>query len=206
VLSEGGPWAALESRRARPLLLVLSGPSGAGKSSLIARFLSETPGFVESVSATTRAPRDGEQDGVDYHFLSEELFARRVEAGEFLEYAHVFGKYWYGTPRAFVDEQFAEGRSVIMDIDVQGAAQIRERMPEAVLIFVVPPSAEALEQRLRGRGTEAVDELAARLGEAERELAQWPDFDYVVVNDELEHAVRDLEQIVDAERLRRPKA
>jgi len=184
------------------LLLVISGPSGAGKSSLIHHFRQRRDDFVQSVSATTRAPRAGERDGVDYHFLSDEDFRRHIANGDFLEYAQVFGKHFYGTPRAFVERQFAAGQHVVMDIDVQGATQIRSRMPEAVLVFVVPPDRDELERRLNSRGTEDPEARKRRLAEAERELACWHGYDYLVINDTLGAAAERLDLIVGAEHLR----
>lgn len=188
--------------RAATVMLVLCGPSGAGKSTLISAFRERCPDFIESVSATTRAPRPGEIDGVAYHFMSRPAFEALVAEGGFLEHAVVFGQNCYGTPRAGVERAFADGASVIMDIDVQGAAQVRERMPEAITVFVVPPDRSALEARLRGRGTEDEAAVARRLDEAEAELARASEFSYLITNDDLSAAVDDLMAIVAAERLR----
>lgn len=186
----------------RPLLVVLAGPSGSGKSSLASAFLSTRDDFVESVSATTRAPRPGEVDGADYRFLSEAAFTEMIAADAFLEHAQVFGRHRYGTPRDAVEAAFAAGRHVIMDIDVQGAAQIRQRMPEAVQVFIVPPSTEELERRLRGRGTEVEADVQRRLREAAAECSNARSFDYLLVNDRIECAVADLQAIVRAEAMR----
>jgi guanylate kinase len=186
----------------RPFLLVLSGPSGVGKSSVIDAFRAAHPDFVESISATTRAPRGQERDGVDYHFVSAERFAEMVARKELLEHACVFGTHSYGTPRAYVEEQFAAGRCLIMDIDVQGARQIKASLgQQACLVFIAPPSLEILEQRLRGRGTDDPAAVAKRLDTAHKELAAWRSYDFVVVNDQLERAVADLAAIVRARRL-----
>lgn len=186
----------------RSLLVVMSGPSGAGKSTLLRRFLLHNPDFVMSISVTTRTPRTGEVDGRDYAFVSGEEFQRRLAAKEFLEHAQVFGRHWYGTPRGFIEARFAEGRSVIKDIDVQGAAQIRGNYPDAVLVYVVPPSRDEIEKRLRSRSTETEDSIRSRLAACDAELAQWRAYDYLVINDDLERAAADLTAVVAAHRMR----
>lgn len=187
----------------RPFLLVLSGPSGSGKSTLIDRFRSRHPHFIESISVTTRSPRGNEREGVDYFFVSEARFQELIRAQALLEHAEVFGTHSYGTPRAFIDEQFAQGRQVIMDIDVQGALQIRANMPaDSLLVFVTPPDRRTLEERLRGRGTDDDTAIAKRMRTAERELAQWRHYDYLIINDILDQTVADLEAIVRAHLLR----
>lgn len=192
------PWRVCADPR--PLVLVLSGPSGAGKSSLIKGLLAQRQDLVASVSATTRSPRGTERDGVDYHFLSEDEFAALREEDGLLECAQVFGRHWYGTPRAFVERQHAAGRHVIMDLDVQGAVQLRARMQAAaVLVFVLPPDATTLEARLRGRGTDSEDVIARRLAEAEREIAQWQCYDYLLCNDALDDCVDALAAVLRAE-------
>lgn len=183
-------------RRGR--LFVVAGPSGAGKGTLIAELLKRYPRTRLSVSATTREPRPGERDGVDYHFLGREEFLRRAGAGEFLEWAEVHGNL-YGTPRGAVEEWLEKGQDVILEIDVQGARQVRERMPEAVTIFVEPPSMEALEERLRRRGTESEEELQRRLRNAVRESGEKEGFRYVVMNDDLQRAVEELCAIYEEE-------
>ena len=145
-----------------------------------------------SVSATTRAPRSGEEHGKAYFFMQPEDFAQQVAAGGFLEHATVFGRHSYGTPRRFVEERLAEGINVIMDVDVQGAEQIAESMPEALRIFIAPPSGEELERRLRGRGTDDEDSITRRLAEAKAEAKRWQDFHYVIVNEDRARAVDDL--------------
>lgn len=186
--------------------LILSGPSGSGKSTLMTAFMRRRQDFVRCLSVTTRPPRGTEQDGVDYHFVSEEEFLRRVAAGAMLEHAQVFGKHRYGTLRSVVEGHLAAGRSVIKDMDVQGVAQVRSTFPAAVQIFVVPPTRAGIESRLRGRGTDAEDVIFRRLEEADKELACWRTYDYLVFNDDVERAVGDLETIVAAERLRIPHA
>jgi len=174
---------------------VITGPSGVGKGTLI-RGLMERLGELElSVSATTRAPRPGEQDGVDYHFLSREEFDRRVAAGEFLEHADYAG-HRYGTLRSELEDRVRAGRAVVLEIEVQGARQVREAMPEALQVFIAPPSLGALRTRLIGRGTDDVEEVERRLRVAEGELAAQPEFAHVVVNDRLDQALELLTGIV----------
>lgn len=189
----------------RPCLLVLAAPSGTGKTS-IARALVEGPGrFVFSVSATTRPPRGTETDGVDYHFVTEGAFRRMASEGDLVEWAEVHG-HLYGTPRVAIEEPTARGDHVVLDIDVQGARQVRERVPDAVLVFVCPPSAEALVTRLTRRGTEDRNEVVRRLRNAREELESARDFDYVVVNATLEDAVRTMRAIVASESHRPARA
>jgi guanylate kinase len=184
--------------------LVVSGPAGSGKSTVIQRACALEPRLVRCLSCTTRAPRGAERDGVDYWFIDQTEFDRRAAAGFFLEYAVVFGKASYGTPRAFVEQQLAAGNSVIKDVDVQGAAQIRASFPQAVQVFLVPPEAAEVERRLRGRGTDAAEVVARRLAEAEREVARWRDYDYLIVNAEVERAATDLLAVLRASALRIP--
>ncbi len=201
--------SAIPSRIVRPLLLVVSAPSGAGKTTLCDRLLAESPGMVYSISCTTRAPRGNEVNGQDYHFLSEAEFERRVKAGEFLEYATVHGRQ-YGTLRQAVVEALAAGRDVLMDIDVQGAAQIRRAAMGAegplkrayVDVFVAPPSIEALRERLSKRSEDTPAVIEQRLQNARSELECWRDYDYLIVNDQLDEAYRQLRAIVGAEHCR----
>lgn len=174
--------------------VVLSAPTGAGKTT-IARTLVEQEGdFSFSVSATTRSPRGTERNGVDYWFLSEEEFSRMVEAGEFVEWARVHGDY-YGTPRKSLLEAGGNGRHVVLDIDVQGAMQIREAVPQALLLFILPPSLDSLMGRLAGRGTETREVLRRRLNTALRELKAAESFDFFVINGELDGAVREVRDL-----------
>jgi guanylate kinase len=182
----------------RPFPLVLAGPSGAGKTTIARRLVARFPEFVFSVSATTRAPRSNEEDGRDYDFVSRDAFEAMVEVGELVEWAEVHGNL-YGTPRKNLDRASAGDRCVVLDIDVQGARQIRERAPEAVLVFVLPPSADELRRRLANRGTEGWPEVRRRLRTAERELEQGGDFDYIIANEDLESAVARVRAIVQAE-------
>jgi guanylate kinase len=179
-------------------VIVITGPSGVGKGTLIERLLERVPELELSVSATTREPRAGEVDGRDYHFLGPEEFDRRVEAGDFLEHATYSGNR-YGTLREEVERRLAEGRSVVLEIEVQGARQVRAAMPEAILIFITPPDAEALRQRLEGRGTDSTEAIERRLRTAEIELEAQDEFPHVVVNDEVQKAASELEELVRSE-------
>jgi guanylate kinase len=192
------------SRHARGAVFVISAPSGAGKTTLCKRLLREVPGIEFSVSCTTRAPRDGERAGVDYHFVDRAEFERRRRRGEFVEWARVDGQL-YGTSAEKVKEAIALGRDILLDIDTQGAGHIRRLMPDAVLIFIMPPSLEALGERLLKRGTEGADALARRLSLARGEVVKAPRYDYVIVNDDLEAAYDRLRAIVLAARCRRER-
>ena len=187
--------------RAVGFLLVVSGPSGVGKGTLVERLIAVRPDCSLSISATTRARRPHETDGVQYFFLSREEFERRREAGLFLEWAEVHGQL-YGTPRAFVEERLGGGRIVVLEVDVQGGASIRRADRSAVSVFLSPPSIDALRQRLLGRGTDRTEVVEQRLRNAPAEMAQMREYDYVVLNDDLELATARLVAIVDAERSR----
>jgi len=175
-------------------VFVITGPSGVGKGTLIAALRERHPELALSVSATTRAPRPGEQDGVAYHFLTEAEFQRRLEHGEFIEHA-TFAGHRYGTLRAEVERRTRGGAAVVLEIELQGARQIREAMPEAVLIFIAPPSLEQLRERLLERGADDAAGVERRLAIAQTELAARSEFPFVVVNDELERAVSELQEI-----------
>jgi guanylate kinase len=179
-------------------VFVITGPSGVGKGTLIERLLEHVPELELSVSATTRDPRPGEVDGRDYHFLTPEDFERRVEAGDFLEHATYSGNR-YGTLREEVERRLEEGRSVVLEIEVQGARQVREAMPEAVQIFIAPPDPAALRERLEGRGTDSAAAIERRLRTAETELEAQQEFPHVVVNDEVQNAASELEKLVRSE-------
>ena len=193
----------MNADRSTGLLFVIAGPSGAGKSSLVRGLVGRTPGVVVSVSHTTRPARDGERDGREYHFVDEAGFRRLADEGRMLESARVFGN-WYGTSREWVDERRRVGADVLLEIDWQGAAQVRERDPGAVTIQILPPSMVALERRLRERGQDDQASITERIGSAGRELSHYPHFDYLVVNERFEDALDDLEAIVRAERARTP--
>jgi len=187
-------------------LFVVSGPSGVGKSTLLRRCLASYPDLSFSVSATTRDPREGEKDGVDYHFVTRERFDILVAEDAFIEHATVYDRS-YGTLRSTTDEAMAAGRSLILDIDVQGAAQVRARMQEAVHIMILPPSLEVLEQRLRARGTDSEGIIMRRMDQVAQQLLACDQFDYLVVNDDLDVASRTFNGIFAAEfsrRIRRP--
>ena len=177
------------------MVFVITGPSGVGKGTLIRGLLERIPELELSTSATTRKPRPGEQDGVDYHFLTPEQFAERVESGDFVEHATYSGN-MYGTLRSELQRRAHAGHPVVLEIEVQGARQVRQAIPEAVAVFIVPPSLDALRTRLVGRGTDSPDEVDERLRTAERELEAQPEFAHVVVNDRLEQATGELEGIV----------
>ncbi len=189
----------------RGLLLVLSSPSGAGKTTLAKRVLSADRNIGLSVSVTTRTPRPGEQEGADYYFRNEKQFLAQRDAGDLLEWAKVFGNY-YGTPRAPVEAAIASGRDLLFDIDWQGAQQLKEKLPQdLVRVFVLPPSAQVLENRLRSRAADPPDVVAKRMAEAASEMSHWPEYDYVIVNGDLETSVAELIAILTAERLKRER-
>lgn len=182
-------------------LYVISAPSGAGKTSLVAEMLRQDSKLGVSVSHTTRPMRAGEEDGVNYHFVSREVFEAMIDRGDFLEHADVFGNY-YGTSQVWVKERLTKGEDVILEIDWQGAEQVRRLMPECVGIFIVPPSPEALRERLTGRGTDEQDVVERRLREAAQECSHAVEFDFLVVNDQFDTALEDLLSIVRCQRLR----
>ncbi len=186
----------------RGCLFVVSAPSGAGKTTLLKKLLAATPGAGFSISHTTRAPRSGERDGVDYHFVERESFSRMKERGEFLEWAEVHGNF-YGTSRQAVQDSLERGEDIFLDIDVQGAHQIRDlREIAAVFLFIAPPSPAVLEERLRGRKSDSEAVIALRLENARREMAEAAWYDYLIVNDDLAEAEDLLKAIVAAERCR----
>lgn len=176
---------------------MITGPSGVGKGTLIRGLLQRVPELELSVSATTRKPRAGEGDGIDYHFLTPEEFEQHVTAGDFLEHATYSGNR-YGTLRAEVERRLKEGREVVLEIELQGARQVRQAMPDAVAVFIAPPSRDALRARLIGRGTDTPEQVDERMRTAERELEAQPEFSHVVVNDRLEQATDQLVAIVRA--------
>jgi guanylate kinase len=183
------------------ILFIVSAPSGAGKTSLLRELVPADPRLVMSVSHATRAMRPGEKDGEHYHFVSVERFEELVESGAFLEHARVFDNY-YGTSEAGVREQIAAGLDVVLEIDWQGARQVRQRFPEAVSVFIAPPDIEALRERLSNRGQDSVEIVERRMADARNELAHYPEYDYLVINDDFAVALADLQAVVRAERLR----
>ena len=176
-------------------LMVVSGPSGVGKGTIVKTLIKRRSDVVESVSCTTRAPREGETHGKEYFFLTKEEFLERLEKQDFLEYDEHFGNY-YGTPISFVEETL-KTKSVILEIDVVGALNVKKRLPEAVLVMIVPPSVEELKRRLEGRETETAEQIENRLSRLEYELSQKEKYDFVVVNDDLEQAISEVEAILD---------
>ncbi len=185
----------------QPVIVVVSAPSGAGKTTVLARVLDETPGLRFSVSHTTRAPRPGEQDGVDYHFVESQAFLRLQQAGGLLEWAEVHGNL-YGTGLAEIDRARGEGRDLLLDLDVKGAEQVRSAIPDAVTVFILPPSFDVLERRLRGRGQDDEATIRRRLAAAGREIDAFTQYDYAIVNEELDACVAQLKSIVSAARCR----
>ena len=181
------------------VLFIISGPSGVGKGTVAKALLNGSEGqMVFSVSATTRAPREGEVHGREYFFVSAEEFDRMIANGEFLEYMKVFGRNNYGTPRKYVEEQLALGHDVLLDIDVNGAMKVKENCPEAVLLMLAPPTMKELRRRLETRGTETQEVIERRLAEAKSELSRMAEYDYVVVNDDLEVAINQCREILDS--------
>ncbi|HPV15407.1 MAG TPA: guanylate kinase [Candidatus Cloacimonadota bacterium] len=179
-------------------LIILSAPSGGGKSTILNRIRELYPKVEYSISYTTRPPRGEEKNGVHYHFVSEAEFNERKQQGDFLEYAQVFGN-WYGTSISYIQSQLKSGKHVIMDIDVQGAHQVGNTAVPCIRIFILPPSLQILEARLRARGTDSPQEIQKRLTEAREELRRLPEYQYLVINDELEKAVQDVLNIIKAE-------
>ena len=185
------------------LLLVVSGPASSGKGTVLSELLGKSSDFCYSVSATTRAPRPGEQDGVNYFFLTRAEFEKRIAERRMLEYTEYVGNY-YGTPRDYVDAALADGKNVILEIEVDGAAQVKRLFPSAVLVFLCPPDLETLERRLRGRNTETEEVIARRLQKAKEEIMHATEYDYIVVNEEggAARAAEELLAVAQAERLR----
>lgn len=185
-------------------IYVISGPSGVGKSTIIRNLRDHVVDLSYSISHTSRAPRGTEKDGVHYHFVSEKTFREMIENGAFLEWARVYDDY-YGTAYPGVEQQLASGCDVIMDLDTQGAANIRKARPESILIFILPPSYEALEKRLRVRATDREGVIQSRLRKAQRELRECVHYDYLIVNDTLERAVSEAEAVITADRCRKSR-
>jgi len=185
-------------------IFVISAPSGSGKSTLVKRLLAADPGLIFSISYTTRQPRGQEKDGEDYHFVAREDFERMLGRGEFLEWAQVFGNY-YGTHQGILEEAQAAGKDLVLDIDVQGARQLKGQIPEAVTVFILPPSRQILEQRLRARGEDREEVIERRLRDAAKEIENYKAYDYVLINRDLALSDAVLSAIVHAERVRRTR-
>ncbi len=184
-----------------PLVLIVSGPSGSGKSTLVEKIL-ELPGTMLSISCTTRQPRKTEGDGRWYNFVTESEFQQMVARGDFLEYAQVFGKNWYGTPRKSIDEALVQKKDLVLEIDVQGALQVKHKLPGAVAVFVLPPSRAELENRIRARGQDSEDEIARRLERARQEMLNYSSYDFAIINDDLERAGKEVQAIAIGSRCR----
>ena len=184
-------------------LFIVSAPSGAGKTSLLKALVETEERVRVSISHTTRPKRPGETDALDYHFVAQDTFTGMVEAGAFLEHAEVFGNY-YGTSEAGIREQMEQGNDVILEIDWQGAQQVRARFPGTVSVFILPPTPEALRRRLGNRGQDSEAVIQRRLGEAREEMSHYPEYDYIVVNDLFDQALGELRAIITAQRLRQP--
>lgn len=182
-------------------IFVLSAPSGTGKSTLARRLVQEVPDLSFSVSFTTRAPREGEVDGKDYFFVDNATFDRMVAEGGFVEWVQVYANR-YGTGKAWLQERLAQGTDILLDIETVGAARVKASLPEAVMVFLAPPSAEVLARRLRGRGSEGEEQLRLRLDHARHEMEQYPQYEHLIVNDDLERAYRELQAVVLARRSR----
>jgi guanylate kinase len=182
-------------------VLIVSGPSGSGKSTLVEKIL-ELPGTMLSISCTTRQPRKTEGDGRWYNFVTESEFQQMVARGDFLEYAQVFGKNWYGTPRKSIDEALEQKKDLVLEIDVQGALQVKHKLPGAVAVFVLPPSRAELENRIRARGQDSEDEIARRLERARQEMLNYSSYDFAIINDDLERAGKEVQAIAIGSRCR----
>lgn len=187
-----------EKPMSKGILVVVSGFSGAGKGTVMKRLLEKYMDYALSVSATTRNPREGEVDGREYFFRTKEEFEKLIEEDALIEYAQYVGNY-YGTPRSYVEEQLSQGKNVILEIEIQGAMKVKEKIPEALLVFVTPPTVEELKNRLVGRGTETEDVIADRLARAAEEAEGMGEYDYILVNDDLEECVENLHQIIRSE-------
>lgn len=181
------------------LIIIVSAPSGSGKTTIVDRLIGEVEGLERSISYTTRAPRDGEAEGKDYFFITSDEFLKKIDEGAFLEWEDNFGNY-YGTARETVDRSIEKGRDVILSIDVKGAKKVKKMYPESVSVFIMPPSREELEARLKTRDTDEEEQVNLRLKESKKEIASSEEYDYLIVNEDLEKAVSDMKQVVATER------
>lgn len=188
--------------KVRGNLIVLSGPSGCGKGTICAELISKNPSLFLSISMTTRAPRDGEKDGVDYYFVTKEEFEKRIEDQKFLEYATVHSSNYYGTPKDKVEECLAKGIDVILEIDIQGALSVNNVMPEGIFIFIMPPSMRELKRRLIKRNTETKEQIVERFKKAYQEINEVNKYNYIIINDDVSKAVSKVEAIIKAEKCR----
>ena len=206
------PAALIKSATLSPLLVLLSAPSGGGKTTLCQHLLEARPDMTRAITCTTREPRPGEKDGVDYHFLDAADFLKRLQAGNFLEYATVFGNS-YGTLKSEVLNKLRQGKDVLLNVDVQGAATIRKRAEEdtelkrsLITVFLTPPSLAILEQRLKKRGTDSLATIQKRLGVSRQEIAQWKNFDYLIISNSVQEDLRRMQAIIEAEKMRSARA
>jgi len=183
------------------ILIILSGFSGVGKGTVVRRLLSDYDNYALSISATTRKPREGEEDGVSYFFKSKEEFEQMIKEDSFIEHARYVENY-YGTPKAYVQEQLDAGKDVILEIEIQGALKVKEKYPDALMLFLVPPDAQTLKERLVGRGTETADVIHDRLERAAQEAQEMGSYEYIIVNDDLDTCVEEVHSIIQAEKLR----
>lgn len=195
------PAEGRQSHERRGILFIISAPSGAGKTTLCKQLSASIPGLWHSVSYTTRKPRTGEESGREYYFVDESVFQDMVARNEFLEYAHVYGN-WYGTPRKALMDMMEQGRDVLLEIDVQGALQIKKKFEDGVYIFILPPSLDALRTRLQGRASDSQDEIVRRLQRVKEEVWSFREYYYIVRNDDLAQSLRELQSIFLAERLK----
>jgi guanylate kinase len=199
--SESGMTSSKTTAAHKPLVYIISAPSGSGKSTLVTKLLPLVPNLEFSISYTTRAPRGSEENGKEYFFVSPAEFQRMIDADEFLEYAKLYGVDYYGTARTVLREAERNRRDVLLDIDVQGAKQIKQRVPDAISIFILPPDRKTLEQRLRARGEDKDEVIDRRLDTARQEIENYDKYNYILINDELQESIESLEAIVRAERL-----
>ncbi len=188
-------------QEAKGTLYIISAPSGCGKTSMVDALVASTPGIVVSVSHTTRPIRPAEQNGINYFFIDDDEFQSMVNQHLFLEHANVFGN-WYGTSKAWVENELVSGRDVILEIDWQGARQVKWMLPESIGIFILPPSLEALQSRLQSRGQDTAEVIATRMAQAAIEISHYQEYEYIIINDDFERSVRDLQSVVIAERLK----